>query len=131
MSDHPDAKLAYFPRWAGCVVPGNLPMGTWRDFSTPCGARRSRGTICRTSLRVAWSRCNTHRLVDALYVELAEQLRAPLITADSRLAGGTPQAQVPQHASVWILTTSLVSGSHDLASPIPQRASNGDVLISP
>jgi hypothetical protein len=22
MSDHPDAKLAYFPRWAGCVVPG-------------------------------------------------------------------------------------------------------------
>jgi hypothetical protein len=85
MSDHPDAKLAYFPRWAGCVVPGYLPMRMWRDCSTPCGARRSRGTICWTSLRVAWSRCNTDRLVDALYVELAEQLRAPLITADAGL----------------------------------------------
>jgi nucleoside-diphosphate-sugar epimerase len=81
MSDHPDAKLAYFPRWAGCVARGNLPMGMWRDCSTPCGA------------------------------------------ADSRPASSYPQAQVPQHVRVWILTTSLVSGSHDLAWPIPQRVS--------
>jgi predicted nucleic acid-binding protein len=46
-------------------------------------------------LEGAWSRRNTHRLVDALYVELAEQLRAPLITTDRRLASSYPQAQVP------------------------------------
>lgn len=45
-------------------------------------------------LEGAWSRRNTHRLVDALYVELAEQLRAPLITTDRRLASSYPQAQV-------------------------------------
>jgi predicted nucleic acid-binding protein len=43
----------------------------------------------------AWSRRDTHRLVDALYVELAEQLRAPLITTNGRLASSYPQAQVP------------------------------------
>ena len=45
-------------------------------------------------LEGAWSRRNTHRFVDALYVELAEQLRAPLITTDRRLASSYPQAQV-------------------------------------
>jgi predicted nucleic acid-binding protein len=44
----------------------------------------------------AWSRRNTYRLVNALYVELAEQLRAPLMTTDSRLAKTYPQAQLPQ-----------------------------------
>lgn len=43
----------------------------------------------------AWSRRNAHRLVDALYVELAEQLRAPLITTDSRLANSYPKAVLP------------------------------------
>nr|WP_269455143.1 type II toxin-antitoxin system VapC family toxin [Mycobacterium kyorinense] len=43
----------------------------------------------------AWSRHNTHSLLDALYVELAEQLRAPLITTDRKLATSYPQAQVP------------------------------------
>jgi predicted nucleic acid-binding protein len=43
----------------------------------------------------AWCRRNTQRLVDGLYVELAEQLRAPLITTDSRLASGYPRADVP------------------------------------
>jgi predicted nucleic acid-binding protein len=33
--------------------------------------------------------------VEALYVELAEQLRAPLITTDRLLASSYPQAQVP------------------------------------
>jgi predicted nucleic acid-binding protein len=46
-------------------------------------------------LEGTWSRRNTHRLVDALYAELAEQLRAPLITTDRRLASSCPQAQVP------------------------------------
>lgn len=43
----------------------------------------------------AWFRRNICRLVDALYVELAEQFRAPLITTDSQVAGSYPQAQVP------------------------------------
>jgi predicted nucleic acid-binding protein len=43
----------------------------------------------------AWSRRNTHRLVDAVYVELAEQLRAPLITTDRRLAKSYRKAQLP------------------------------------
>lgn len=43
----------------------------------------------------AGSRRNTHGLVDALCVELAEQLRALLIMTDSRLASSYPQAQVP------------------------------------
>ena len=46
-------------------------------------------------LEGGWSRWNTHCLVDALYVELAEQLRAPLITTDRRLASNYAQAQVP------------------------------------
>jgi predicted nucleic acid-binding protein len=45
-------------------------------------------------LEGAWSRRNTHRLVDALYVELAEQLRAPLITTDRRLASKYAEVQV-------------------------------------
>jgi predicted nucleic acid-binding protein len=44
----------------------------------------------------AWSRRNTYRLVNALYVELAEQLRAPLMTTDSRLAKTYLQAHLPQ-----------------------------------
>jgi predicted nucleic acid-binding protein len=43
----------------------------------------------------AWSRRDTHRLVDGLYVELAEQLRAPLLTTDSRLASSYPYAALP------------------------------------
>ena len=44
----------------------------------------------------AWSRRNTHRVVDALYVELAEQLHVPLITTNTRLANSYPQAELPQ-----------------------------------
>ena len=44
----------------------------------------------------AWSRRHTHRVVDALYVELAEQLHVPLITTDTRLANSYPQAELPQ-----------------------------------
>lgn len=40
----------------------------------------------------AWARRADLRLVDALYVELAHQLDAPLITTDHRLAGATPLA---------------------------------------
>jgi hypothetical protein len=46
-----------------------------------------------------WTQCrpnevkpNTHRLVDALYVELAGQLRALLIKTDRRLASSYPQS---------------------------------------
>jgi predicted nucleic acid-binding protein len=40
----------------------------------------------------AWARRVDLRLVDALYVELAHQLSAPLITTDQRLARATPLA---------------------------------------
>lgn len=42
----------------------------------------------------AWARREELRLVDALYVELADQLQASLITTDQRLARATPLAQV-------------------------------------
>lgn len=42
----------------------------------------------------AWARRADLRLVDALYVELADQLDAPLITTDQRLARATPSAEV-------------------------------------
>lgn len=41
----------------------------------------------------AWARRADMRLNDALYVELAERLDAPLITADLRLARAYPQAE--------------------------------------
>lgn len=41
----------------------------------------------------AWARRADLRLVDALYVELAAQLEAPLITTDRRLARTTPLAE--------------------------------------
>jgi predicted nucleic acid-binding protein len=41
----------------------------------------------------AWARRADLRLVDALYVELADQLGAPLITTDERLARATPLAE--------------------------------------
>ena len=43
----------------------------------------------------AWNRRGNLRLVDALYVELAEQLNAPIITTDERLAATVPQAETP------------------------------------
>jgi predicted nucleic acid-binding protein len=41
----------------------------------------------------AWTRRADLRLVDALYVELAAQLQAPLVTTDLRLAKATPLAE--------------------------------------
>lgn len=41
----------------------------------------------------AWARRDDLRLLDALYVELAEQLQSPLITTDQRLARATPLAE--------------------------------------
>lgn len=41
----------------------------------------------------AWARRADLRLVDALYVELAAQLQAPLVTTDQRLARATPLAE--------------------------------------
>lgn len=41
----------------------------------------------------AWTRRSQLRLTDALYVELAAQLQAPLITTDQRLAKATPLAE--------------------------------------
>lgn len=41
----------------------------------------------------AWARRAELRLVDALYVELAHQLDAPLITTDQLLARATPLAE--------------------------------------
>ncbi|MBV9847623.1 MAG: type II toxin-antitoxin system VapC family toxin [Kutzneria sp.] len=41
----------------------------------------------------AWSRRADLRLVDALYVELAARLRAPVLTTDHRLARACPLAE--------------------------------------
>lgn len=41
----------------------------------------------------AWSRRGNLRLTDALYVELASQLDAPVVTTDQRLARATPLAE--------------------------------------
>ncbi len=41
----------------------------------------------------AWNRRGNLRLVDALYVELAEQLDAPIITTDGRLTATVPRAE--------------------------------------
>jgi predicted nucleic acid-binding protein len=42
----------------------------------------------------AWELRQNLRLVDALYVALAEQLDAPLFTTDARLAAAAPAAQL-------------------------------------
>jgi predicted nucleic acid-binding protein len=42
----------------------------------------------------AWSRRESLRLTDALYVELADRLGVPLVTTDARLAKAYPGAHV-------------------------------------
>ena len=43
----------------------------------------------------AWDRRGDLRLVDALYVELAERLDAPIISTDDRLVAAAPRAENP------------------------------------
>ena len=43
----------------------------------------------------AWDRRGDLRLVDALYVELAERLDAPIISTDDRLVAAVPRAENP------------------------------------
>jgi len=45
-------------------------------------------------LRGAWQRRHNLRLVDALYVELAQRLEAPIVTVDAGLAAAAPIAQL-------------------------------------
>ena len=42
----------------------------------------------------AWDLRHNLRLVDALYIELATQLEAPLVTTDSALAAASPAAEL-------------------------------------
>ena len=46
-------------------------------------------------LAAAWSRRGDARLVDALYVALAVDLSAPIITLDRGLAASAPRAELP------------------------------------
>lgn len=46
-------------------------------------------------LNGAWARRESLRLVDALYVELAERLGVVLVTTDARLSKAYPGAQLP------------------------------------
>lgn len=46
-------------------------------------------------LEGAWSRRENLRLTDALYVELAEDLGAPLLTTDARLSNSYARAELP------------------------------------
>ena len=41
----------------------------------------------------AWQRRHNLRFVDALYVELAQRLEAPIVTVDARLAAAAPMAE--------------------------------------
>ena len=43
----------------------------------------------------AWDRRGDLRMVDALYVELAERLNAPIISTDDRLVAAAPRAENP------------------------------------
>lgn len=43
----------------------------------------------------AWDRRGDLRLVDALYVELAERLDAPIISTDDRFVAAAPRAENP------------------------------------
>jgi predicted nucleic acid-binding protein len=43
----------------------------------------------------AWRRRHNMRLVDALYVELADRLEAPIVTTDAGLAAAAPSAEQP------------------------------------
>jgi predicted nucleic acid-binding protein len=45
-------------------------------------------------LQGAYGRRQNLRLVDALYVELADQIGAPIVTTDSGLAAATPLARL-------------------------------------
>ncbi|MGH2704612.1 MAG: type II toxin-antitoxin system VapC family toxin [Actinomycetota bacterium] len=47
----------------------------------------------------AWARRHNLRLVDALYVELAQRLDAPIVTTDSGMAGAAPVAELVTDAS--------------------------------
>ena len=46
-------------------------------------------------LTTAWSRSGDTRLVDALYVALALELAAPILTLDRGLAASAPRAELP------------------------------------
>lgn len=46
----------------------------------------------------AWNRRGNVRLAAALYVELAEQLDAPILTTDRRLAATTTRAETPANS---------------------------------
>ncbi|MBV8350515.1 MAG: type II toxin-antitoxin system VapC family toxin [Mycolicibacterium sp.] len=46
-------------------------------------------------LNGAWARRESLRLVDALYIELAERLGVVLVTTDARLSKTYPSAQLP------------------------------------
>lgn len=82
--------------------------GSSKQLSNRTGVRRRFSVDSRVgSEQRAWSRRNTQSLVDGLYVELAKQLWAPLITTDGRLASSYPQAQVPEAQHVIALDQAL------------------------
>ena len=90
----PGRQLADFPRWAGCVVPGNLPMGMWRDISTPWGARRSRGSKSSAPLparRADWpisGRCTGRPAVRHRYDGRYMRVTAECLKPGRRETGG-------------------------------------------
>ena len=64
-------------------------------------------------LSSAWTLHHSVRLVDALYVELADQLDAVIVTTDSGMAAATPRGRIDDLA--------------DLDSSLPQQAALGCV----
>jgi predicted nucleic acid-binding protein len=74
---------------------GDLPTDEADELvATVARAPFTRHTLA-DFLTGAWGRREALRVVDALYVELAERLRVPLLTSDVRLASAYPGAQSP------------------------------------
>lgn len=71
-------------------------LGTWdvsRRLDTLAAAPFERHAV-GPLLASAWSRRDNVRLVDALYIALAEELSVPIITLDRGLASAAPSAEL-------------------------------------
>ena len=81
--------------WGVCTAAAICPQPMCPHGWNCCNVCLSVDINCHSLLTGAWNRRGNLRLVDALYVELAEQLDAPIITTDERLAATVPQAETP------------------------------------
>ena len=74
---------------------GHLPVATVSALLPRVENARIHRHPLSPLLTGAWDRRGDLRLVDALYVELAERLNAPIISTDDRLVAAAPRAENP------------------------------------